>query len=366
MSLKVCHISTVHPTFDGRIFHKECVSLAKAGFDISLVVTHDKKETVDGVKIIPLPPTKNRLHRLFIKSHFAFYRALKTKAKVIHFHDPELMGLGILFKIFGKKVIYDSHENVSSQIESKNWLGNKFSRKIIKGVYRIFERFSILFFDSVISVTPEIVEFLSPKKGLLIRNYPIISMIESKIGNKEKREIPTLIYVGGLTKIRGIKEICEAINLIEKDLELLLLGPWESENFKEECLSISNKITYCGVKPLEKVYPLIHQSDIGFVTLYPEKNYLNSFPIKAFEYMTCGIPMIMSNFPYWEKTFEGTAEFIDPLNVTEISESILKLINNEELRLELGNKGKELAKEKFSWEEESKKLIELYKNLESN
>ena len=73
---KICHISTAHPPFDVRIFHKECVSLAKAGYDVSLVVTHDKSETVNGVKIVPLPKSKGRFHRMFIKKHIAFYRAL--------------------------------------------------------------------------------------------------------------------------------------------------------------------------------------------------------------------------------------------------------------------------------------------------
>jgi len=363
LKTKVCHISTVHPTFDARIFNKECVSLAKAGYDISLVVTHTKKEVVNGVNIIPLPKSKGRLHRMFVKSFIAFNKGLKTKSKIIHFHDPELIGIGILFKIFGKKVIYDSHENVSSQIESKVWLGNKFIRYAVKNVYRVFEKLGILFFDSVISVTPEIVAFLSPKKGLLIRNFPIISLINSSQQEVENK-IPVLIYVGGLTKIRGIKEICEAVKLVDKELKLHLVGPWESETYQNECMVNNNKVSYLGVKPLEEVYPLIHNADIGFVTLYPVKNYLNSFPIKAFEYMACGKPMIMSNFPYWKKTFDGCAKFVDPLSIKEITESINYLIEQKEEANALGKKGKEMVETQFSWQTESEKLINLYKQLE--
>lgn len=360
---KVCHISSAHPAFDVRVFHKECVSLAKAGYDVSLVVTHDKEEVVDGVKIVPLPKSKGRLHRMFIKTHFAFYRSLKTKSKIFHFHDPELIIVGILLKILGKKVIYDSHENVSSQIESKKWLGNSLLRRIVRNGFRIFEKIGIWFFDSVISVTPEIVEFLSPKKGVLLRNYPIISLIENASVAMDETEKPILIYVGGLTKIRGIKEICEAVKLTKNQTELWLAGPWESPDFEAECISQNDRVKYWGTKPLAEVYPLIKSADIGFVTLYPEKNYLNSLPIKAFEYMACSKPMIMSNILYWETIFNGSALFVNPKSPNEIAEKIDELIDIESLSQQLGSHGKVEVDTKYSWESESKKLVNLYHSL---
>ncbi len=363
MSVKVCHISTAHPPFDVRIFHKECVSLAKAGFDVSLVVTHDKEEVVDGVKIIPLPKSKGRLHRMFIKTHFAFYRSLKTKSKIFHFHDPELIGLGILLKILGKKVIYDSHENVSSQIESKKWLGNSLSRKIVKSGFRGIEKLGIWFFDSVISVTPEIVDFLSPKKGLLLRNYPITTLISEARVQEYESDKPILIYVGGLTRIRGIKELCEAVTMTNNKTELWLVGPWESAEFQTECMEGGEHIKYWGFKPLAEVYPLIKKADIGFVTLYPEKNYLNSLPIKAFEYMACSKPMIMSDISYWENTFSGSALFVNPKLPSEIAKKIDELVDDKHFAQQLGKHGKVEVDTNFSWEAESQKLVNLYQSI---
>lgn len=362
--LKICHISSAHPPFDVRIFHKECVWLANAGYEVSLVVTHDKREEVKGVKIIPLPESKGRFHRMFIKTHFAFYRALKTKSSVYHFHDPELMFVGVLLKILGKKVIFDSHENVSSQIENKSWLGGKFLRQIVKGSYRLIERFCILFFDNVVSVTPEIVDFLAPKKGVLVRNYPIISLIEAQGERKIDSNKTTFIYAGGLTKIRGIKEMCEAIQLVEGNVELKLLGRWESEQFKEECLIGKSKISYLGVLPLEEVYPLMKTADVGLATLHPEKNHLNSLPIKAFEYMACSLPILMSDFPYWVTTFNSSSKFVNPLSIEDIKEKMEWFANNKLAAEELGIKGNVEVKARFSWETESLKLIELYKSFE--
>jgi glycosyltransferase involved in cell wall biosynthesis len=361
--VKVCHISTAHPTFDGRIFHKECVFLSNAGFDVSLVITHSKNEVVDGVKIKGLKTSNGRLSRILIKPWKALFVAVKTKSDIYHFHDPELMFIGVILSLLGKKVIFDSHENVSSQIESKKWLGSLFVRKVIKSIYRLFEKFCILFYTRVISVTPEIVNFLSEKKGVLIRNYPILSKIENATFETNDTSTLVLLYVGGLTKIRGIKEACYAVGEVDRDVKLVLVGKWSDESYKTECLAISTKVEYLGLKPLDEVYKIMKTADVGIATLYPEKNYLNSLPIKAFEYMTCGLPMIMSNFPYWIKEFDVSSVFVNPMEVDDITKAIVWLVDHKSERLQMGKDGKRVVYEKFSWEAESLTLIKTYNEL---
>ena len=141
----ITHISTVHSAFDIRIFHKECRSLAASGMRVNLIVTHDKEEMIDNVLIVPLPKFKNRFTRIFIKPFLAFSKALRTKADLFHFHDPELIFLGLLLKIMGKKVIYDVHEDVSTQILHKEWIPKKM-RKIVSFIVGNIENFSIRFF----------------------------------------------------------------------------------------------------------------------------------------------------------------------------------------------------------------------------
>jgi glycosyltransferase involved in cell wall biosynthesis len=361
--VKVCHISTVHSAFDGRIFHKECCSLAKAGYDVSLVISHAKDETVNGVHIKALKQSKNRFHRIFIQTWFAFFKALKTKSKIYHFHDPELMFVGVWLRLLGKKVIFDSHENVSNQIESKSWLGDMFVRKGIKNIYRIIEKLCVLFYARVISVTPEIVKYISPKKGILIRNYPILDWIENVKSGPINEGVTTFIYVGGLTRIRGIKEISASIGLMKGEAELLLLGPWESDVYKKECIEGHENVKYLGVKTLENVYKVMKTADVGIAILHPEKNYLNSLPIKAFEYMICELPIIMSNFPYWEDIFDECSLFVDPFSKIEITDAVEWMIVNSEERKEKGRQGKVIVKEKYSWEAEAKVLVKMYNDL---
>ena len=73
-------------------------------------------------------------------------------------------------------------------------------------------------------------------------------------------------------------------------------------------------------------------ADIGLSLLYPVKNYLTSLPIKAFEYMACSLPVIMSDFDYWKEIFKDCALFTDPQSPEMIGDCITRLLGSEKLK----------------------------------
>ena len=365
---KVCILTSVHPPFDGRIFHKEAKTLKKAGYNVVLIAQHNRKETIDGIRIIPLPKPKNRFDRITKVAWRLFILALKEKAYVYHFHDPELISIGLILRLFGKKVIYDVHEDVSEQILYKDWVGNPIARKIVSFIFNGFEGLSCIFLDGIIAATPDIAGKFSSNKAVSLKNLPILELIDKAKPLSINKHKSIIIYAGGLTRIRGIKEIIQAMQFIGDKAELWLLGEWENEEFKKECKSPEGwKYTkYLGLKPLEKVYSYMKVANIGISILYPVKNYVTSLPIKAFEYMACSLPMVMSNFPYWQKIFRECALFVDSYNPEDIAEKILYLLNNPEKIRKLGEQGRKLIEKKYNWETESKKLTKLYGELLKN
>src|SRR5690606_17775650 len=118
-----------------------------------------------------------------------------------------------------------------------------------------------------------------------------------------------------------------------------------------------------GFQSAEIVRSLLNESDVGLVVLHPEPNFLLSYPVKSFEYMQSGLPMIMSDFPLWKSMYNDCAIFVNPLNLEELTQSMKLLMDDEVLRKRLGSKGNERVKEEFSWQSESVKLVELYNKL---
>ncbi|MDD5063956.1 MAG: glycosyltransferase family 4 protein [Phycisphaerae bacterium] len=365
MQIKVCHLSSAHSAFDDRVFHKEAKTLSRAGYNVTIIVQHNKKETIDGVEIVPLPMPTSRFERMTKIVWKSFRLASKQKAVIYHFHDPELIPIGLALKLFGRKVIYDVHEDYPEQILNKEWIGSYTLRKIMSVLFNIFEKLSVKIFDGVATVTPDITAKFPENKTITLRNLPILELIDKAKPSNRKKNKPTVIYSGGLSRIRGIKEIIQAMDFIENKANLWLLGEWESEKFKQECENLTewNYATYLGQIPYGQHYSLIKTADVGLINFFPVPNQERAMPNKPFEYMACSLPMVMSNFPYWQELFGECALFVNPYDAKDIAEKILHLLDNSNEAKKLGDKGRELIEEEYNWEAESQKLIDLYKGL---
>jgi len=366
MKKRICHISTVHAANDDRIFFKECLSLADAGYEVFLVIPGDSDKLVDGVRIKSVPRSKGRLSRLFTTQWKALRRALKTRSAVYHFHDPELMFLGVILKIMGKKVVYDVHEDLPKQVLYKPWIPSAVLRKMLSGLIYVFEQFACLFFDGIVAVTDDIARKYKASKAIILRNLPILALTETDSQAADSEDAKTIfIYAGGLTAIRGIKEICEAMAAHKDRAELWLLGAWESDAYRQECLKAGSEsyIRYLGFKPMPEVYRHIHQADVGIAMLYPIKNYLTSLPVKAFEYMAQGKALLMSDFAYWQEVFKGAALFARANEVRDIADKMGMFIEQKELRKRMGAYGRKRVEEELNWEKEVEKLFSLYNRI---
>ncbi|MGL4730049.1 MAG: glycosyltransferase family 4 protein [Clostridium sp.] len=370
MKKKICHISTAHPTYDTRIYHKECRSLAsnENEHDTYLIINGKSDEISDGVKIMALPEKNSRAYRMINKRKIALKKAIEVDADIYHFHDPELIPIGRKLKKLGKKVIYDVHEDVPKQVLTKEWLKCDFIRKTVSKTFNSYEKKSAKEFDAVICVSDDIANNFREKgikNTVIVRNFPVLSDIDEIPKKDNNKETPVVIYAGGLTKIRGIKEIIEAIGLLKGTVKLWLLGVWESEEYKSECMKSDGwkHTKYFGSIPQKQVYGYMKSADIGIVNFLPMENHIKALPNKPFEYMACKLPMIMSNFDFWKDFFDGCFMPTDPENINEIAKNIEELLKDKALMEQMGQNGRKMVLDNYSWESESKELLNLYSNL---
>ncbi len=365
MKSKVCMLTSVHNPFDNRIFHKECKSLLTSGFEVLLIVKYKNEEIVDGIKIIPFPEYKNKYKRVLFAPLKMYLVAIKQRAHIYHFHDPELIITGILLKLSGKRIIYDVHENITEQILNKEWLGKEIVKKLISFLVSIIEGIAVKFFDAIIAATPSIEKKFEKQNVVILRNLPVLRYIDDSGPVEMKKDKVIIVYAGGLTKIRGIKEIIQSMEYVGDKAKLLLLGNWESKEFMDDCQRLKGYryVEYLGFKKVNEVYSYMKSSDIGIINFLPLPNQIDSMPNKPFEYMACSLPIVMSDFKIWRDIFKECALFSDPTNPRDIAEKLSILIEDKELRKSMGKKGRRLVEKRYTWENESKKLIKLYEKL---
>jgi glycosyltransferase involved in cell wall biosynthesis len=104
------------------------------------------------------------------------------------------------------------------------------------------------------------------------------------------------------------------------------------------------------------------QSVAGLVTLHPNGNYLNAQPVKLFEYMAAGIPVIASDFPLWRRIVEDAecGLLVDPLDPRAIAAAVDWLVDNPEAAQRMGESGRKAILKRYSWDVEKRRLFQFY------
>jgi glycosyltransferase involved in cell wall biosynthesis len=364
---KVAHLTSVHPRYDVRIFYKQCLSLRKFGYDVTLIVADSQCSEVNGgVKIISVGCLLGRLNRILKTTKLILDSAIAVDADIYHFHDPELIPVGLKLKRMGKKVIFDSHEDVPKQLLGKPYLGAT-SKRVLSGAFSLFERYACRNFDGIIAATPFIQnKFSSINSNTIdINNFPIVGELETEISWKEKQR--EVCYVGGIADIRGIREIVRACGLLRSDARLNLGGHFNDNALEFEVMKYAGwtRVKAHGQLDRTGVRQLLAQSMAGLVTLYPLINYMDALPVKMFEYMAAGIPVISSNFPLWRSIVDDNdcGLCVNPKNSNEIAAAIDYLVTNPEIAQHLGENGRRAVLEKYNWQLEAVKLIKFYEGI---
>ena len=364
--MKVCHMTSAHAPRDTRIFYKECVSLAKAGYEVFLV---ERGESFDeaGVHVIGVgQPSSGRLSRMTLFSRKVYEAALQVNADIYHFHDPELLPYGLKLKKKGKKVIFDSHEFTAEAIWEKQWLP-AILRGIIHACYRSYEYHICGKLDGVITVSPHIVEYYKKANPhtIQVANYPIVSELVLQPDFSEQR----IGFAGGVTEQWMHEGILKALEQLP-DCRYTLCGPCEDSYLARlQALPGWKQTDYLGKIPHQEVAGQLSQCTVGLALLRPGRNTdWNNGTMgntKIFEEMMAGLPVVCTHFTRWKEFVERwhCGICVDPANVNEIAAAIRYLLDHPEEARKMGENGRRAVKEEFNWGVEEKKLLALYESI---
>jgi len=367
MASRVVHLTSVHPRYDTRIFLKECRSLAKAGYNVTLVVADGQGDEVkDHVSILDVGKSTGRLTRIFTTTRLVFEKAVELDAEVYHLHDPELMPVGIRLKRLGKRVVFDAHEDVPKQILGKPYL-SKPVRILLSWVLKHYEAWACKHFDAIVTATPNIRDkflFINPR-SVDINNFPMLGELSCDMEDVEK--IPQVCYVGGITAIRGIREVVAGLARSKSGVRLQLAGRFSEESVYNEVRNSPGwlLVDELGFQGRDGVRNTMARCIGGVVTFRPLPNHLDAQPNKMFEYMSAGLPVIASDFPLWREIIVGNecGLCVNPMDPEAIAQAMDYLATHPEEVRRMGDNGKKAVQTRYNWQHEESRLLALYDEL---
>ncbi|MDF2678915.1 MAG: glycosyltransferase family 4 protein [Brevibacillus sp.] len=372
---KVCIFAPVHISTDVRVYQKEAKALASAGYSVVLLARKDEGQGEDQVqgqlRVEGVPRYKSRFQR-FLLQPLMLRKILRTKASIIHLHNPDTLLLGFLLKLMGKTVIYDTHEDFTQRILMREWIPRKL-RKVIAKAVGLVEACAGRVFDASIATQADVADRLGAK-SIVLENAPISrgELIERAYAHS--LEVPKtgefrVIYVGTIGRTRGLVQMVKAMEHVNRifPARLWLIGPVHDQAGMEEAKARSGwmYVDYIGSLPQERAFAYIIQADVGLITIQDIGDHAKTSPNKIFEYQRFGIPFIASDFAAWRKKVGhvGSGVFVNQEDALEIAQMIALMHDLPQLAKEMGEKGMDFTINEYNWEMESEKLVRLYQRL---
>jgi glycosyltransferase involved in cell wall biosynthesis len=368
----VCVLTSVHNPFDQRVFYKEAVSLARAGYQVTLIGPGPESlaGVHHGVRLLPLPPPTTRRRRLLFQVRLL--RAARTlAAHVYHLHDPELLPMGCVLRLLGHRVIYDVHENYPAVALTRAWIPQCL-RRPLSHVVDVTERTMACLLSGVVGVIEEQRPRFRHCLFASVRNYPRLEWFApapSAAGAE-------LVHVGSLSRDRGahlLLEVMRQLRCSHPDVRLDTLGPFHT---RAEEVAFHATVREFGLQehvncrteylPYDELGRFIGAHKIGLIPgQLSAKNLTPFVPTKLFEYLACGVPVVASSLPSIERLFEMGEWGIlaAPDDPRAHAGAIAALLDDPGHARCLGTTGRQVVESLCNWETEAEKLLDLYHRL---
>lgn len=375
-------LSTGHTPLDDRIYYKEVLSLVKKFPSITMVMPGEKSDYAyeeDGIEYIPLQRAESLIKRFLVIPQ-AIIKVLKLQPQICHIHDYELIFIFPFLRLFSRcKIVYDVHEVYPEMVmESKKIPGLlcPFMSKLVDISEKIFSRLA----NYIITSDENISKRFSNTHNHVatIFNYPKLSLFtanEKKLSLLKERykDRTPVIYQGGIAENRGLFQMIRAMRILKDkkpDIILLLLGQISDNLLKRVKTEINENhlqkyIDIVGWLPHREIVEYISISKVGLVPLLPTKKFMKNIPIKQFEYMACGVPVLGANLPPIASYINasGCGRVFDSTKAESLADGVMDILQDEAEWQSMSEAGKKATREMWNWDNMEKKLLTVYEEL---
>ncbi len=394
--VKICFLADRHDLHDDRIYWKMAVPLSGQGAEVHYLLLGGRDEsgtTPEGihyrmrkVKTFSGNPYVNFiLKRLNPQNNYRklLQDAAMLKADVYHLHDLWINRIGPRLKALPHRpvVFYDAREPYAEDYRS--FFGSGLLKGLLVGPFASWvdrwEKRQAAHYDLVIANEPlvarEFARVLGEERSAVLFNYVDLSVFDraepEKTGDRDDLGRYDLIYCGMLTRQRGAWMLLESVRMAREKLpniRVLLLGRIDPPGLRtqmEEYITrhqMGDQIEIREQVPYELVAGFYRKSRVGLILWQPEPNLKIKMPIKLFEYIAFGLPVIGSDFGHIGEFIEreGCGIRVDPERPAEIAAAMEVLLDPDGPYEEMSRKGREATRREYCWDREFERLLGFY------
>ncbi|MGN6264154.1 MAG: glycosyltransferase [Ginsengibacter sp.] len=304
-----------------------------------------------------------KLYRELMHYYLPVKLMVKAKPDVIHANDfNTLIQAYIASKICGSKVLYDSHEICSENIGIAD-------SKLRKNAIILSERILLKRIGAMVSVSNSAAKYFKKKYNIplptVVTNCPYREHVVQHYHNNDHFEV---LYQGQMYRGRGYEQFVESAHYIDDNIVLVLRGYGSIENELREIVArnkLQNNVRFDPPVEIKYLVTKAAESKVGVVLTQPVNiNFELTVSNKLFEYLHAGLPVILSDVPehrYLNDKY-NFGIIITNFSPKGIADCINRLAADPKEYAALKSNAIKAAKE-LSWENESKKLLALYKEL---
>jgi len=361
------HLSSVHQAGDVRIFRKECRTLAAAGYRVALVAQGEVPSDAGAVRVVSMKSPTSRGERMTITAWRVLRHALALKASLYHVHDAELIPVGMVLKLLNKRVVYDVHENLPADIRDKPWIP-EILKPLAASLAAAVEWAAVHLFDRIVVADPGTAARFPPARTVVIQNFVEPGELISIPNRPHADRPPNFVYVGGITILRGVTEMMDAIGCVKTPgATLTLVGRFSPDNLRDQMQLRPGweRVRHLGWQSRRQVAVALGEARAGLVVLHRVQNFLEAQPIKLFEYMSAGLPVIASDFPNWRRIIaeHDCGILVDPMDPSAIATAMDWMVEHPVEAEAMGQRGQQASQRYYVWATEGDRLVALYSQL---
>ncbi len=363
----ICQLASGHSVEDERILHRMARTAAHYGYRSAYAVPHDGTAACPGVELVPCPRTARTITRWqrWTAPLPLLRWALRSGGALFQIHDPDMLPVGLLLKALGRRVIYDVHDDYEAsfrvRFRSRRWFGRWFPP-----FWWWFERNAARFFDGVVVADRHLAKKFARCAPVILGNFPRMDFTPPAHADGE--ETFNLLYVGGVTRERGLEMALKAVQLLPATgLRLHIIGAGRQADLLE-ALKAEPRVVMHGRVPWTELHRYYVRAHAGLALYQPLESFLyypGENAVKVVECMAAGIPVLCSDFPGLRAFVadSGCGLVVKPDDPRAIADAIQRLMDEPELRRKLGAAGRHLFESEYNWEKHEPQLVQLYRRI---